>query len=132
MTACTHQQVIKIFDYIDEEQTGFVDRFDFMEFCNTVHFGSDEMKQLKDILISRIEAFSRFCQIGSDGSIEIVYSKYTVNPCYCFSTRSSPKKQTFVAKPDPYYCCYYDDHILHEYDHENLLMLTAQSMLSMP
>ena len=128
----TKKDVIKIFDFIDEEQTGYVDRFDFMDFCNTEYFDNDPkhtMKHLKEILIQRIEAFLRFSQIGKDGSIEIIYSKHTVNPCKPIKIdpkirRRKTSSMNFSKKErrDPYYHIYYDDDIFHEFDPEELAM----------
>ena len=137
----TKKDVIKIFDFIDEEQTGYIDRFDFMDFCNTQFFDNDAkgtMKQLKEILIQRIDQFLRFSQLGNDESIEIIYSKHTINPCRPIrqinpkhrKRKTSSMNFTKVEHNDPYYQLYYDDDIFHEFDPEELAALDIKSMSS--
>eukprot|EP01083_Nonionella_stella_P082518 227771_1 len=120
--AMTKKDVIKIFDYIDEEQVGYIDRFDFMEFCNTHHFQNETIKHLKDILISRVEGFLRFQQIGNDPSIHVIYSKHTVNPCKSINEPTH-------APPDPYYTRYYEDDIFHDFDPQEYEMLQIKNCL---
>eukprot|EP01084_Bolivina_argentea_P064285 117268_1 len=115
----TKKDVIKIFDYIDSEKLGYIDRFDFMEFCAKQHFNDPTIKHLKDILISRIEAFLRMSCIGDDESIEIIYSKHTINPC----------KPTNNESHDPYYNYYYDDDVFHEFDPREFAMLEIKNCL---
>ena len=98
------EEVLRIFDYIDQDRVGCIDRFDFFEFCNTFNFEEKSIRELRDRLVLHIDYQWRLSQIVSDDSIEIIYSTYSLHSRYPLSSRWNRN-----ADKDAYFQWYLDD-----------------------